>query len=83
MEEEFTLVVSSSDPSIDGYPDNAPHLFTVELPQRIQLTGEWLCHLESIQGAFSFPQAEDKKDLPSPINVLGDFVDNTIFCGSQ
>ena len=49
----FYLFLSSED-SKDLYPQNTPQDFTVQLPERIQLTGEWTLALVEIEYPTSF-----------------------------
>lgn len=51
MKTEFFMSLSS-DNSIKYFPQNAPSKFTVRLPYKVQLQGEWNVALTEIQ----FPQ---------------------------
>lgn len=59
--EQFTIVLPSN-ASMDIYPDNKLSHFKVRLPQRIELTSDWVCGLSEIsftKSWYNMPSGEN------------------------
>lgn len=81
MSDFFITLVSNS--SMDVYPENKTSSFTVHLPQKISLKGDWCVAVAEVHYNYNFFNVNDRNNTIKLIDNAGDLNSNELIPGDK